>query len=292
MKKEKSSASIFAISFVISLAALLIVIMLVLSATMLSPDRLSAASEQESHSNDLSMTHYRPTKEEAFSLLLIQCKERNQAPFAYTLLHFDPVEASITLIKIPPKTEVTIGSRTDTLNGQYDYAGSDNAKVSVGNVLLTQIDYYARIDQNGVINLIDAFGGLEKSLSTAYRQGDISLPVGNNLLNGKTLSRILDQLPNAVFSSEEEFLKELLTQRLTSELADRGDYLFTAFLNNTDTDVTQFGYAERKMAIRYYLNHPEHRIEFRELTGTWSSDQSTFYPDAASIREINQIVSK
>lgn len=292
MKKEKSSASVFAISFVISLAALLIVIMLVLSATMLSPDRLSAASEQQSGSSDLSLAYYRPAKEEAFSLLLIQCRERNEAPSSYTLVHFDPVEATITLVKIPPETEATIGTRTDTLNGQYDYAGSDNAKMGVGDVLLTEVDCYARIDQNGCINLIDALGGLEKTLSSAYREGDISLPVGNNLLNGKTLARILEQLPNSIFSSEEEFLKELLTQRLTPELSDKGDYLFTAFLNNTDTDVTQFGYAERKKAMRYFLNQQERRVELRELTGTWSDDRSKFYPDAASIREINQIINK
>lgn len=291
MKKEKSSASVFAISFVISLAALLIVIMLVLSATMLSPERLSAASDQKGTS-DLSMAYYRPTQEESFSLLFIQCRERNEAPYAYTLLHFDPVNTVITLVKIPPETEAVIGTRTDTLNGQYDYAGSDNAKIGVGGVLLSEVDCYARMDQNGRINLIDALGGIEKTLSSAYREGEISLPVGNNLLNGKTASRILEQLPNAVFSSEEEFLKELLEQRLTPQLADKGDYLFTAFLNNTDTDVTQFGYAERKKAMRYFLNQPEHRIELRELTGTWSDDHSVFYPEASSIREINQIIGK
>lgn len=292
MKKEKSSASLFAISFVISLAALLIVIMLVLSATMLSPDRLSAASEQQSGPSDLSLAYYRPTQEEAFSLLLIQCKERNQAPYGYTLLHFDPVNATITLIKIPPETESTIGTRTDTLNGQYDYAGSDNVKMGVGSVLLNEVDCYARIDQNGRINLIDALGGMEKTLSSAYQKEDISLPVGNNLLDGKTISRILEQLPNEIFSSEEEFLKEFLNQRLTPELADKGDYLFTVFLNNTDTDVTQFGYTEHKKAIRYFLNQKQRQIELRELTGTWSDDRMVFYPDAASIREINQIIAK
>ena len=292
MKKEKSSASVFAISFVISLAALLIVIMLVLSATMLSPDRLSAASEQQSGPSDLSLAYYRPTKEESFSLLLIHCRERNEPPYGYTLLHFDPVDTAITLEKIPPETEVTIGTRTDTLNGQYDYAGSDNAKMGVGSILLSEVDCYARIDQKGRLNLVDALGGIEKTLSSAYREGDVSLPVGNNLLNGKTVSRILEQLPNPIFSSEEEFLKELLEQRLTPELADKGDYLFTAFLNNADSDVTQFGYAERKKAMRYFLNNQDRRVELRELTGSWSDDRSVFYPDASSIREINQIIDK
>ena len=290
MKKEKSSASVFAISFVISLAALLIVIMLVLSATMLSPDRLSAASEQQSGPSDLSLAYYRPTKEESFSLLLIHCRERNEPPYGYTLLHFDPVDTVITLVKIPSETEVTIGTRTDTLNGQYDYAGSDNAKMGVGSILLSEVDRYARIDQNGRLNLIDTLGGIEKTLSSAYREGNVSLPVGNNLLNGKTVSQILEQLPNQIFSSEEEFLKQLLEQRLTPELADKGDYLFTAFLNNTDTDVTQFGYAERKKAMRYFLNSQERRVELWELTGSWSDDRSVFYPDASSIREINQII--
>ena len=292
MKKERSSASLFAISFVISLAALLIVIMLVLSATMLSPDRLSAASEQQSSSSDLSLAYYRPMQEEAFSLLLIQCRERNEAPYRYTLVYFDPVNAAITLIKIPPETESTIGTRTDTLNGQYDYAGSDNAKMGVGSVLLNEVDCYARIDQSGRVNLIDALGGMEKTLSFAYEKGDVSLPVGKNLLDGKTVSRILEQTPNSIFSSEEEFLKEFLEQRLTPELADKGDYLFNVFLNNTDTDVTQFGYAEHKKAIRYFLNQQQRQVKLRELTGSWSDDRSVFYPDAASIREINQIISK
>lgn len=289
MKKEKSSASVFAISFVISLAALLIMIMLVLSATMLSSERLSAVSEQQSGS-DLSMAYYRPTEEEAFSLLLIQCRERSEKPYAYTLLHFDPVDTKITLVKIPPETETAIGTRTDTLNGQYDYAGSDNAKMGVGNILLSEVDYYARIDQNGSVNLINALGGMEKTLSSAYREGDISLPVGNHLLDGKTLSKILEHFPNPIFSSEEAFLQELLTQRLTSELIEKGDYLFNVFVNNTDTDVTQLGYAQRKKAFRYYLDSADKKVVLRELTGNWSEDRSIFYPDAASIREINQII--
>lgn len=291
MKKEKSSASVFAISFVISLAALLIVIMLVLSATMLSSERLSAVSEQQSGS-DLSMAYYRPTEEEAFSLLLIQCRERSEKPYAYTLLYFDPVDTTITLVKIPPETETTIGTRTDTLNGQYDYAGSDNAKMGVGNILLSEVDYYARIDQNGGVNLINALGGMEKTLSSAYREGGISLPVGNHLLDGKTLSQILEHLPNPIFSSEEAFLQELLAQRLTLELIEKGDYFFHVFVNNTDTDVTQLGYAQRKKAFRYYLDSADKKVVLRELTGNWSEDRSVFYPDAASIREINQIIHK
>ena len=248
MKKEKSSATIFATAFIISLSALLIVVMIILSAIFLSDKN---SSEEESV--DLSMSYYRPEKEDLFRILLIQCTERSAPPYAYTVLEINPHDVSLTMVKIPPETEVTIGFRTDTLDGQYDYAGCNNAKLGAENILLTKIDRYIRIDQNGFANLIDVLGGFEKTISAPYKSDTLTLSIGKNLLNGKAVLKLLKNTPNEVFSSEEEFFKEWFLQKFNSDIISKSDYLFTVLLNNVDTDITQFDYLSCKKPLKYLL---------------------------------------
>ncbi|MEG2597740.1 MAG: LCP family protein, partial [Oscillospiraceae bacterium] len=194
---------------------------------------------------------------------------------------FDPEKSKITLTEIPPETEVTIGTRTDTLNGQYEYAGSDNAKLGVSNVLFSPVNRYVRVDRKGAENIIDAFGGLEKQLQTPLKQGELSLSAGNHLLSGEILYQWMSLPASDSYPSKIMWLRDLLENRLTADLQTRGEYLFTAFLNNSDTDISQFDFVQRKKALRYYLNHPDKCVDIQILSGIWSADRSVFYPDTS-----------
>ncbi len=259
MKKEKSPATIFATSFVLSLAVLLILVMIMLSTVAFKKETAG-----DKTSSDLSMTYYRPSADDDFSLLLILCRERSELPFLYAVLEISPYEKTVTVTEISPETEVNIGTRRDTFNGHYDYAGSSNAKKAAENILFMPIDRYVRIDKNGFINLIDALGGFEVTLSKAYKSDRISLPIGKNLLNGKIIISLLEEMPNAVFSSAEEFFKEWYDRYFGEKIVLKSDYFFTAFLNNTDNDITQFDYLEHKKALRYLLEADDKRIVFKK----------------------------
>lgn len=260
MKKEKSPYSIVAISFVITLSSLLIVVMLVLSATILRKN------EKPKEETDLSMSYYTPDSEDAFKILLIYCKEKSEPPVSYTVLEFNPGEATVNLINIPTDTRVTVNTRTDTINGHYDYAGSNNAKIAAGNILLYDIQRYARIDDNGLVNIIDAFGGMERVFSKAYTGEKVSLPVGNHILSGKTVLRLLEEKDSDVFYSFEDFLKKWFEESFKKDIKGKEDYLFTVFVNNADTDITQFDFASHKKALRYFAESGDKKIFVKKIT--------------------------
>lgn len=259
MKKEKSPYSIVAISFVITFSALIIVIMLTLSATVLRKN------ENKEEPSDLSMSYYTPDSEDAFKMLLIYCREKSEPPLCYTVVDFNPSDASINLINIPTDIKVTVNTRTDTLNGHYDYAGCENAKYAASNILLSDIDRYARIDGNGLMNIIDAFGGIEGVFPEAFTGERVSLPVGRHLLSGKTVLNLLEE-ENSVFRSFEDFFKKWLEEKSKGDIEPKGDYLFTVFVNNADTDVTQFDFASHKKAIRYFLQSENKKIKIKKVT--------------------------
>ena len=259
MKKEKSPYSIVAISFVVTLSALLIAVMLVLSVTVLRNDR------KPKEGTDLSMSYYTPDSKDAFKLLLIYCREESKPPVSYTVLDFNPADAEISLINIPVDTSVTVNTRTDTLNGHYDYAGSSNAKLAVSNILLSDVDRYARIDDNGLINIIDAFGGIEEVFSAAYTGKKVTIPVGNHILSGKTVISLLNE-ENSVFRSFEDFLKKWIDSKSRKDFESKADYLFTVFVNNADTDITQFDFASHKKALRYFLQTENKKISIKKVT--------------------------
>ena len=258
MKKEKSPYSIVAISFVVTLSALIIVIMLVLSATVMG------RKEEVKEENDLSMSYYTPDDGDSFKLLLIRCREKSEPPVSYTVLEFLPERCEINLINIPVDMKVTVNTKTDTLNGHYDYAGSSNAKIAAGNILLSDVDRYVRIDDRGFTNIVDALGGIEKTFPKAYKGDGVSIPVGNHLLNGKTVLKLLEEAPNEIFYSFEDFLKSLMEEKLKKADTIKGDYLFTVFVNNVDTDITQFDFASHKKALRYFAESEERKINLKK----------------------------
>ena len=156
-RSDWSPWAIFALSFSVSLAVLLILVMTVLSLTV-GPRQ----ARQEPSGQVTEAFQYQPGIKESINVLFISCRQRSDAPFAYTLVRFDAVGERLILIPIPPETVTTVGAKTGSFRKHYDYAGSANARLAAESLFLCDVDRYVRVAKSGAVNLIDALGGLER----------------------------------------------------------------------------------------------------------------------------------
>ena len=293
MRSKKSPGrspwAVFTLSFAISLAVLLVTVMAVLTATV-SPRRSTAS---ESGNGEVIETfQYEPGEKESINILFISCRQRSDLPFAYTLVRFDPKGDRLILVPIPPETVVTVGAKTGTFTRHYDYAGSANARLAAESLFLCDVDRYVRVAKAGAVNLIDALGGLEKQFDTGYETDTVTVPAGNHLLTGELLYEIAASPPEGsqALSWRTELYRELIEQRLTAAAAERLDYLWEVFWNNTDTDLSQFDCNARWNAMKYFLESETHTVEVYPLAGTWDQQRETLTADESSVGELRLLL--
>lgn len=285
MKSERSPWAIFALSFLISLAILVTAVIAILFFSVKSWGKESSSAPVQSREIDLSMQNYLPSEQDHAAVLIIFCTQRNLPPTHYFLLDFDALAAELTLIPLPKETVVTVGVREDTINGHYDYAGCENARLAAESAALAAVDRYIRITAKGLAVLIDTLGGLELSLPDGYYGETLSLPPGKNLLGGELTCKFAEES-----GQWPELLRELLIQRLNENLADRGDYLFQVLLNNADTSITKLDVSSSQKAVRYFLQSPERTVSLYQPDGVWSEQGARFLLNEDSVKALREIL--
>ncbi len=249
MKQGWSGLMIFGASFVISLASMMIVVMLVVSFQV--KDEVAA---KQPHETDLTMENYLPSQEENRNVLLIFCDERDQDPFSFFYLQFLPAEATVRLTELPLDLQTEAGGRTDTLLGQYQYAGSKNAALAASALFSGAETSYIRFYREGMENLIGWLGGIPLELTEKIKIGGKAYGPGIVQLNGELFFTWLQEDPGDAFSL---FLRNALTSKLLNE----ENILPVTFFQNTDTNIMRYDLSQLKKAFRYYLNHPSKRVE-------------------------------
>jgi polyisoprenyl-teichoic acid--peptidoglycan teichoic acid transferase len=108
------------------------------------------------------------------------------------LIRFDPIDRSLTSLSIPRDTQVPIpGAGRTKINGANVYGGAALTQTVVSQTLNdVNIDRYVRVDAAGLIDLVDALGGLEINVPKRMRYVDktqklnIDLKPGLQILNG------------------------------------------------------------------------------------------------------------
>lgn len=286
-RSDWSPWAIFALSFSVSLAVLLILVMTVLSLTV-GPRQ----AQQEPSGQVTEAFQYQPGIKESINVLFISCRRRSDAPFAYTLVRFDAAGERLILVPIPPETVTTVGAKTGSFRKHYDYAGSANARLAAESLFLCDVDRYVRVAKSGAVNLIDALGGLERRFDEGYETDAVSVPAGNHLLNGELLYEIAASPPEDVPLEgwRAGMFRELCDQRFQPELVKRLDYLWEVFWNNTDTDLSQFDCTARQRAVEYFLKSGTRTVEVRPLAGSWDKGRTAFTPEEAALSELRLLL--
>jgi len=124
------------------------------------------------------------------NVLLIGVDERKNDPGradAIMLLSFNPKTQKATSLSIPRDMQVTLADGTKTkINHTYAYGGVEETIETVEETFDVKIPYYAKINMEGLIELVDAVGGVtvdnpsafswnDRRLQKDYAEGEIKL---------------------------------------------------------------------------------------------------------------------
>lgn len=174
---------------------------------------------------------------------------------ALMLITFNPNTLNSTILSIPRDTYTNIacfpGERKNKITHAAWY-GEECMKKTIENLMDIEIDYYVKINFKGVVNLVDAIGGVEVDVPIKFCEQDsnrnfdnlICLEKGKQTLNGEqalALSRHRKTINDFVRGQNQQLVVKALMQKLlqTRSLDTVNDILDTVSSNmetNLSTD--------------------------------------------------------
>lgn len=131
---------------------------------------------------------------EPFTVLLLGSDERTDDPAmgartdTIILVRVDPIEKIVSMVSIPRDTMVNLpGVGTAKINAAYYYGGAAGTIAAVKELTGVDIDHYVSINFEGLIQLVDAIGGIDVFVDERiddWKAGDAIVEAGQQHLNG------------------------------------------------------------------------------------------------------------
>lgn len=105
---------------------------------------------------------------------------------AIIVMSLKPKQEKIQLVSIPRDTRTTIVGRgtEDKINHAYAFGGSDMTIATVEKLLEIEIDYFARVNMDGLKEVVDLVGPISINNHLAFSQGGDSFATGDINLTG------------------------------------------------------------------------------------------------------------
>lgn len=102
-------------------------------------------------------------------------------------------------LTVPRDSRVNVNGKMDKINHAHSYGGKELAMKTINDYLGTDIDYYVRVDFKGVMEIVDAIGGVDMDVPVNMTYDDptakpplkIRVKKGPQNLNGKMSHDVL-----------------------------------------------------------------------------------------------------
>ncbi len=138
---------------------------------------------------DVDITKQKVEKKEPINILLLGVDERaydKGRSDTMIVMTLDPNNNQMQLVSIPRDTRTKIIGRgtMDKINHSYAFGGSEMSVATVENFLDIDLDYYVRMNMQGLQQLVDAVGGITVTNDRAFTQGGHTFDAGELQLNG------------------------------------------------------------------------------------------------------------
>lgn len=104
------------------------------------------------------------------------------------LARIDPTEQQVTLISIPRDTRITYKGETMKINAAHTEEGAAGMVEAVNELCGIEISHYAEISFDGLVQLVDALGGVEVNVPDEIddpKAADFTIEPGLQTLNGE-----------------------------------------------------------------------------------------------------------
>ena len=134
--------------------------------------------------------------EDPFYILLLGVDGRNdeEAERSDTIIlaRVDPDEQQVTLISIPRDTKIEYEGETMKINAVHAYAGAAGMVEAVNELCGVEISHYAEIDFEGMVDLVDAVGGIWITVPEGDEvddpdAGDVVIEAGYQHMDGEAV---------------------------------------------------------------------------------------------------------
>lgn len=168
------------------------------------------------------------------------------------LITFNPNTLNVTMMSIPRDSYVPISCRNNTKNKltHAGWFGTDCMIETIENVFDIDIHYYVKVNFKGVVEVVDALGGVEvdvpKKLCTdnSDRQGKICINKGLQTLNGEqALVLARNRYDLKLGDIERGYNQQLLLKSLLNKMTEVRSVntllnILEVVSNNLDTNLT------------------------------------------------------
>ncbi|KNE18786.1 LCP family protein [Virgibacillus pantothenticus] len=208
---------------------------------------------------------------ESLNILLLGIDERDGdrgRSDALVVLSLNPKEDTMQLVSIPRDTRTTIVGKgiQDKINHAYAYGGADMSVATVENFLNINLDYYVRMNMEGLEELIDQLGTIQVDNEVEWDDGQYQFMKGPVELDGDKMMhfvRMRKQDPAGDFGRTER------QRKVIEGIIDKGarvgsvnkingviDVLGDNMATNMDFDDMKellFGYTDVRKNVNSYM---------------------------------------
>ena len=198
---------------------------------------------------------------------------------AIVVLSFDPDEHKISMISIPRDTMVRLPGHKgyDKINAAYAYGGVAMAKQTVANLLRIPIHYYALVNWQGFIEVMNIIGGVDLYVDKDMHYEDpyanlvIDIKHGYQHLDGKRSGQYVrfrsDELGDiGRVQRQQKFLKALGLQMFSVENITKIPSIISTIQKSVETDMTT---VTTLKAVRSYNILSDNKIRSGMLYGNF-----------------------
>lgn len=138
---------------------------------------------------DVDTSKKKVEEKEPIHILLLGVDERaNDKGRSDTMIvmTLDPAHEKMQLLSIPrdTRTEIIGKGFEDKINHSYAFGGSEMSVATVEHFLDIDLDYYVRMNMEGLAQLVNAVGGITVNNDQAFSQGGYTFNTGKIQLNG------------------------------------------------------------------------------------------------------------
>lgn len=221
---------------------------------------------------DTASTKKKMKATEPLNILLLGVDQRGNdkgRSDALVLLSLDPKKDSMQLVSIPRDTRAMIAGKgiEDKINHAYAYGGADMAVATVEGFLDIDLDYYVRMNMEGLEELVDQLGTIEVDNEVEWDDGKYNFTKGPVALDGdKTMHyvRMRKQDPAGDFGRTErqrKVIEGIIDQGATIGSVNKINGMIDVLGNNMATNMDfndmkdlLFGYKNvRKNVVSYMM---------------------------------------
>ncbi|MCA0985194.1 LCP family protein [Halobacillus yeomjeoni] len=149
---------------------------------------------EEVASIDHEVTKKKVKEQEPLNILLMGVDERTYdsgRSDALMVMTLDPGDNRSQIVSIPRDTRTKLvgdapeSGIMDKINHSYAFGGADMTINTVENFLDIELDYYVKVNMQGLADLVDAVGGISINNPISWRDGSYTFPKGSLQMDGE-----------------------------------------------------------------------------------------------------------